>query len=242
MRARTNQAAARTALLPVLLCAAVVCTAGCAASSVAGPFSRKTQLAKVVFAAVDVETTGLDSKTDRIVEIGVVKFCNGRKTGSRSWLVNPGIPIPPSAVKVHGITTDMVGKSPDFGTIFAQFKAFVGDSVILAHNARYDVSFFNAEVRRSDLEPVQNQVVDTLPVFRQWFPKASRHTMAFMIEYLHINAGVLHRGQSDAASLYEVFKVGVAERSSKLTLDDLINTAGGELHFAAKEEPDKAKE
>ena len=168
------------------------------------------------------------------MEIGVVKFLNGRKIDSRSWLVNPGMPIPPSAVKVHGITTDMVRKSPGFEQIFPLLKSFVGDSVLLAHNARYDVSFFNTEIRRTAMEPLRNHVVDTLPVFRQWFPKASRHTMAFMVEYLKIDGGVSHRGQSDAASLYEVFKVGVAARSSELTLDDLITTAGGELHFAVQ--------
>lgn len=226
----------------VLMFAVAACAAGCAGYKSGDPVSRKTQLAKLVFAAVDVETTGLDPGSDRIVEIGVVKFRNGRKISSRSWLVNPGIPIPPSAVKIHGITTEMVRKSPGFEKVLPEFVAFVGESVILAHNARYDVSFFDSEIKRACLTPPQNHVVDTLPVFRQWFPRASRHTMAFMVEYLKIDSGEAHRGVNDATALYEVFKAGAAGLSPKLTLDDLISTAGGELHFAAPEEQGKPRE
>ena len=223
-------------LLPVVaMFVLVACQAGCVSHKPDGALARNTRLTKVAFSVVDVETTGLDPKTDRIVEIGVVKFRNGRKTGARSWLVNPGMPIPPSAVKIHGITTDMVRKSPDFAKVLPLFKAYIGDTVILAHNARYDISFFNAEIRRAGLEGPRNPVVDTLPVFRQWFPKASRHTMAFMVEYLQLETGIAHRGMSDALSLFEVFKAGVESRSSKLTLEDLINTAGGELSFAAQD-------
>ena len=232
--------AGRLAIVAAL--AFVVGLAGCAGHKPAGPLARNTRLAKVAFASVDVETTGLDPKTDRIVEIGVVKFRNGRKTGSRSWLVNPGMPIPSSAVKIHGITTDMVRKSPDFAEVFPMFKDYIGDTIVLAHQARYDISFFNAEVRRAGLEGPRNRVIDTLPVFRQWFPKASRHTLTFMEEYLGLESHGAHRGMTDANIVFEVFKAGVATKPSQITLDDLMGTAGGELRFKTQEEPEQAKE
>lgn len=231
MSSKTGQAADIGRAVLAAACALAACTAGCFSSQAAGEHLRAAGLSKVTFSAVDIETTGLDPKNDRIVEIGVVKFRNGRKISVRSWLVNPGMPIPPSVVKIHGITTDMVRESPDFAGVFPQFKAFVGDTVILAHNGRFDISFFNAELKRAGMEAPRNRVVDTLPVFRQWFPKASRHTLAFMAEYLQIKSYAMHRGMSDAASLFEIFKAGIAARSSELTLDDLIGVAGGELHF-----------
>lgn len=215
---------------------------GCTTSGPTSPAACDTRLARVVFSAVDVETTGLDPKTDRIVEIGVVKFRNGRILGTRSWLVNPGMPVPPSAVRVHGITTEMVRKSPGFAAVFPLFKAFIGDSKMLAHNARYDVSFFNNELKRAGLTGPHNGVVDTLPLFRQWFPQASRHSLAFMAEYLHLETDTMHRGGDDAKTLVEIFKAGAAARSPKLTLEDLVHTAGGELRFVGANQSAATKE
>lgn len=180
----------------------------------------------------DVETTGLDPKADRIVEIGAVTFRNGRVTGSRSWLINPGVPVPRSAVRVHGITTDMVKDRPGFAAVFPEFRKFVGDAVLLAHNARYDISFVDAEIARCGAGAPPNAVVNTLPLFRQWFPLASRHTLAFMVEYLGLKPDAMHRGGSDAMTLYQVFKAGVATQASQLTLEDVVKMAGGELHFS----------
>jgi DNA polymerase III subunit epsilon len=229
---------ARLRLVPAV-CAIVAYATGCSGYKSAAVLPGNTHLDRVVFSAVDCETTGLDSKIGRIVEIGVVKFRGSRQIGARSWLVNPGIPIPPSAVNVHGITTDMVSHSPDFATVFSQFKEYVGDTVVLAHNARFDLAFFNGEIKRAGLEGGQNTVVDTLPIFRKWFPRAPRHTLEVLVQYLELESDGFHRGLTDAESLFEVFKTGVESQGAKMTLLDLVRAAGGELRFAAKDQSEK---
>ncbi|MEI6217680.1 MAG: 3'-5' exonuclease [bacterium] len=238
---KTSQTAgiARGRLVAVACAFVASYMTGCSGYKSAEVLASNTRLDRVVFSAVDCETTGLDSKSGRIVEIGVVKFRGSRQIGSRSWLVNPGIPIPPSAVSVHGITTDMVSHSPEFASVFPQFKEYVGDTVVLAHNARFDLAFLNGEIKRAGLDGGKNTVVDTLPVFRRWFPRASRHTLEALVQYLELESDGFHRGLTDAESLFEVFKTGVETQGSKMSLEDLVRAAGGELRFVAKDRSDK---
>jgi len=205
--------------------------AGCVTKPINYDYSYTTPVSEIPFAAIDLETTGLNSKTDRIVEIGIVKFLNGKVIAERSWLINPGIPIPPSAVKVHGITTEMVSSSPAFAVAFPEIASFIGKSVILAHNARFDIAFMKSEMKLAGQPAPRNIVIDTLPVFRQWFPEMPRHSIELMVKSLELNQSISHRGLTDAYSLYAIFRKGVKARPSSLMLADLIKTSGGEEHF-----------
>jgi ATP-dependent DNA helicase DinG len=91
--------------------------------------------------AFDLETTGLDPQTDTIIEIGAVRFNGRRVEGEFNTLINPGRPIPPFITQLTGITDQMVREAPPIRAVLGELKEFLGDSPILGHNVRFDLSF-----------------------------------------------------------------------------------------------------
>lgn len=100
-----------------------------------------------VFIAFDTETTGLEPKTDKIVEIGAVKFDRLGPIGRFSVLINPGIPMPAEAAKVNGITDEMLQKQPAMEEVLPDFLSFIENGILVAHNAPFDLSFINAALK-----------------------------------------------------------------------------------------------
>jgi DNA polymerase-3 subunit epsilon len=96
------------------------------------------------FVAFDLETTGLDSKKERIVEIGAVRFDRRGPIGRFSVLVDPGIPMPPEASRINGITDEMLKGKPTLDEVLGDFLRFARDSVLVAHNASFDCGFVDA--------------------------------------------------------------------------------------------------
>ena len=114
------------------------------AASFQDPFSLFHEGA--AFCAFDIETTGLDPKLDRIVEIGAVKFDRRGPMGRYSVLVNPGIPMPQAAGLVNGISDDMLAGKPSLEAVLPDFLRFTGGAVIVAHNAPFDCGFINEKL------------------------------------------------------------------------------------------------
>ena len=193
--------------------------------------AASTPVAEVTFVAFDTETTGLSAQRERLVEIAAVKFRNGRVLAEKTWLINPGRPMPPAAEQVHHISDTMVRDKPDFKTVYPEFAQFIGDAVLLAHNARFDVAFVSAECTRHSLPPPPNPVLDTLPLFRRWFPQFASHSIASLSTNLNLTAGALHRAQSDTMSLVLIFEQGRRQESPAWTLEALSQTAHQPLRF-----------
>ncbi len=100
------------------------------------------------FVAFDTETTGLEPKTDRIVEIGAVKFDSLGPIARFSVLINPGVPMPAEASRVNGITDEMLRTQPFIEDVLPDFLSFIGSSALVAHNAPFDLSFINAALTK----------------------------------------------------------------------------------------------
>ncbi|MGH8978637.1 MAG: exonuclease domain-containing protein, partial [Acidimicrobiia bacterium] len=103
-----------------------------------------TPLAEVTFVVLDLETTGGSPASDRITEIGALKFRGGELLGRFETLVNPGMPIPPTITLLTGISEAMVLPAPTIGELLPTILEFVGDAVIVGHNVRFDCGFLNA--------------------------------------------------------------------------------------------------
>jgi DNA polymerase-3 subunit epsilon len=99
------------------------------------------------FTAFDIETTGLDPKLNRIVEFGAVKFDRRGPIGRYAVLINPGIPMPEEAGRVNGITDEMLAGKPPLETVFPDFLRLVKNTIVMAHNAPFDVSFVNENLK-----------------------------------------------------------------------------------------------
>jgi len=188
---------------------------------------RDLAMADVTFVSFDTETTGLNPATERILEYGAIRFDMKGVQDSRNWLINPRRRIQAGARKVHGITHDMVKRERIFRTVYPEIISFVGDAVLLAHNARFDVNFFAAEIKRNGQSLPDLIVVDTLPLFRAWFPDAPAHNLTALSEYLGISGDGFHRGMSDAAYVVEIFMAGMKQPGAPATLGELIDQANG---------------
>ena len=170
-------------------------------------FRRMNRLLQsgAVFCAVDTETTGLKPDENRIIEIGAVKFDKSGIIDRFSCLVNPRILIPPFCQELTGITNKMVFCQKEFKEIAEDFLAFLGDSVIVAHNAQFDIRFLNAEFERIGKEILANSAIDTLRFSRWTFPDNGHWTLQFLANQFKIEVKNAHRAEDDARVCMEIF-------------------------------------
>ncbi|HHU64320.1 MAG TPA: PolC-type DNA polymerase III [Clostridiales bacterium] len=149
------------------------------------------------FVAFDLETTGLSASSDKIIEIGAVKIIKGEIVDTFHSMVDPGIAIPEKIVKLTGINQDMVKGSPSIDVVLGRFKDFVGDSVLVAHNARFDISFIKKNGREHGIE-FNNTVLDTLALARELYANLKRHRLKDVAKHLGFDMENAHRAVDDA--------------------------------------------
>ncbi|MFV9921283.1 MAG: DNA polymerase III subunit epsilon [Anaplasma ovis] len=181
---------------------------------------------------LDTETTGLDAATgDRIIEIGCVELVDFVMTGQVFHkYINPERDIPIAATKIHGITTDMVRDMPRFAEIADQFLSFVQDSVLVIHNAGFDLKFIEMEMERVGKTRPDNPIVDTLEVARRKFPGMPASLDALCKRFdISTSSRKFHGALKDATLLARVYVelCGGIQRS--------LGFAIGEPDRAAKE-------
>ena len=156
------------------------------------------------YVVFDLETTGFSAIKDRIIEIGAVKVQNGEIVDSFSTFVNPKRPIPFEITQLTSITDEMVMDSPDIETILPQFLEFVGDAVLVAHNAGFDVGFIEQNCRYQDIEP-DFVYVDTVALARVLLPTLSKYKLNIVAKALDISLENHHRAVDDAGATAEIF-------------------------------------
>ena len=122
------------------------------------------------FTVFDVETTGMSPVNDRIVEIAAMRVEVTGEYSEFHSLINPGRLIPPGASRVHHITNDMVSDAPRFQHIGHDFLAFAKNSTLVAHNARFDLSFLQESLARTGLPLWQGKTMDSLLLVRKLYP------------------------------------------------------------------------
>jgi DNA polymerase III epsilon subunit family exonuclease len=129
-------------------------------------------LREVTFVVVDLETTGGSPATEAITEIGAVKVRGGQVLGEFATLVDPGRTIPPQITMLTGITNAMVYDAPRISSVLPAFLEFARGSVLVAHNARFDVGFLRAACARQQVPWPGPAVVDTVRLARKVLPRA----------------------------------------------------------------------
>ena len=156
------------------------------------------------YVVFDIETTGFSSIRDRIIEIGAVKVSGGKITDRFSTFVNPGRPIPFEITNLTGITDEMVMEYPEIGVILPQFLEFVGDSVLVAHNAGFDVGFIEQNCRSLGLND-HFAYLDTVALARVLLPTLSKYKLNVVAKALNISLENHHRAVDDAGATAEIF-------------------------------------
>ena len=157
------------------------------------------------FVAIDFETTGLYPTSDRIIELGGVRFLGGQSGETFEGLVNPGIPIGEDAARVSGISDSDVEGAPAIDQLLPGFLQFIGDAVIVAHNAPFDVGFLRAAVNRLGLADIANPIVDTLPLAMKAFPRRRSYGLQNLATELGLPPNRAHRALDDAMMCMRLF-------------------------------------
>ena len=158
------------------------------------------------FVVFDVETTGSKRPPCRVVEIGAYRVRSGRIVAEFETLVNPRAPIPPFISSLTGITDAMVGRAPAFEEVAGEILDFIGSSVLVAHNAAFDVSFLNHEIGR--LFPGRklfNAHLCTVSLARRVVPEVANHRLHTLAEHFSVPVRRRHRAADDARATAEVF-------------------------------------
>jgi len=173
---------------------------------------------------LDTETTGLDPENgDRIVEIGIIELNNHIKTGRQfHYYINPERESDIKAEKIHGLSRDFLSDKLKFRDIAEELVEFISDSKIIIHNAKFDVSFLNSELKRCNLNDLNNNnILDTLLLARKKYPgqSVSLDTLCrrFRIE---ISNRKIHGAILDAELLSLVYLELIGGKQTKLNFDN----------------------
>jgi DNA polymerase III epsilon subunit family exonuclease len=140
-----------------------------------------------------------------VCEVALISFQGGARVNHFSSLVNPGLPIPPEVSQIHGITDDMVRNSPSFGALAPRLIDAIEGSVIVAHNAEFDLSFLKMEFAKAGLRLPELPVVDTLHIARG-FGAFSNNRLGTIAKELDIPAGNWHRALGDVEMTRKIFE------------------------------------
>lgn len=165
---------------------------------------KLTELSYTVF---DTETTGLDpAGGDEIIQVGAIRIVNGKMLLQESFdqLVDPKRSIPPASIPIHGIQPEMIKGQPVIEDVLPAFHAFVGDTVLVAHNAAFDMRCL--QVKEKDTGVVFDQpVLDTLLLSAVAHPNKESHALEAIAERFNIDINGRHTALGDAMATAEVF-------------------------------------
>ncbi|MBE7046676.1 MAG: PolC-type DNA polymerase III [Ruminococcaceae bacterium] len=187
------------------------------------------------FVVFDIETTGLDRTLDAITEIGAVKVKGGKVAEVFSEFVNPGRKIPQEVVELTGITDDMVRNAPPIQDVLKSFYDFIGDAVLVAHNADFDTSFIRNAAHNCDME-FDFCYVDTLELSRALVKDIKNHKLNTLAAHFAISLENHHRASDDATATAHIF-VKLMEMLSEKGITDvstLNSSLSGDVDFKGK--------
>ena len=179
------------------------------------------------FVVVDLETTGGRAAPDSIIEIGACELIGGRITRSFATLVRPAMRIPRFIARLTSIDDGMVADAPPIRAALPAFRDFLGDGVMVAHNAPFDHSFLDLEFRRLFGAGIRNPVLCTLKLSRRLLPSLKSRRLDALAGHFGLATGGRHRGWGDArmtAELLAIFlemaaKMGIARLDRLLDWD-----------------------
>jgi DNA polymerase III epsilon subunit family exonuclease len=171
--------------------------------------------------AIDLETTGLSPLVDRIIEIAAFKITSNG-VSVYDTLINPEIPIPEHTTAIHNITDEMVVNSPKLIDVLAEFKEFLGELPIVAHNAKFDLGFIVMGLQREKIKLSSSLIYCSCKMARITHKEMTNHKLGTLVKELNIPLVNHHRALDDAYASLMVFVKGLERLSNK----DLLKSYG----------------
>ncbi|KEI17037.1 PolC-type DNA polymerase III [Clostridium haemolyticum] len=163
----------------------------------------KGQTINNTFVVFDLETTGFSSEYDKIIEIGAVKIKNGNIIDSFSTFINPEIKIPYNITELTSITNDDVKNADTIDNVLPKFIEFCKDSVLVAHNANFDMSFIRKNCNDLSID-INYTVMDTVPLAKFLFPELKRYKLNTIAKHLGVSLENHHRAVDDAKATADI--------------------------------------
>lgn len=195
-------------------------------------FSKNQSLDNTTYCVLDLETTGISFRTEKITEVGIMKIRNGELLDSFSCFVNPEKPIPQKVVEVTNITDDMVKDADTIDKVLPKVIEFIGDSVLVAHNADFDIGFLKYNATALGLK-LNNTYIDTLKLAKELFPQYKKYKLGIIAENLGIKVDVAHRALDDVDTTVKVFNImlDMLKEQGVKTLDDIDKKESGKADY-----------
>lgn len=180
------------------------------------------------YVVLDVETTGFSRHSDRLTEVAAVRICDGKVVDEYTTFVNPGKPIPEVVVKLTNITDEMVRNAPHPDQVIKELIEYVGQDVLCAHNAKFDMGFLQSTALRAGLRFPDLPVVDTLPMARALLPEMKGHKLNLVCKQLGVQLTGHHRAINDTRATAQMFMrlMELAKERGCCTLADLNEKFG----------------
>ena len=184
------------------------------------------ELNKASYVVLDLETTGLNCYYNRIIEFGAVRVEHGIVTETIDILINPECPLPKKIVEITSITDKMLQNKPTIAEVLPKILSFIGDAILVTHNAEFDISFLQHALRRLGMEELKNPVIDTLSLSRYLFPESKSHRLGSLCRNMDVvyNEDEAHRADYDARVLNDVWQpmlVLLTKNKRRLTHEEL---------------------
>lgn len=182
---------------------------------------REQNLKEAEYVIFDIETTGLSVSNNKIIELAGVKMQSGQEIGRFATFINPHERIPYNIQQLTNITDEMVRDAPELADKLPEFVDFVGDAILVAHNARFDMGFIQANLKRLGRQELPNPVLDTLELARLLFPNLKNHRLNTLSDKFKVSLDNHHRAIDDSIALGHVLFHLLNEAEIQRDLTDL---------------------
>ena len=195
------------------------------------------KLEDATFVVFDLETTGLSNTRDEIIEFGGVKIKNREEVGRLQMFINPKRTIPAHISNLTHITQNDVDRAKPIEDALDELLEFIGDSILVAHNATFDVGFMNAACRKTGRDELTNPVIDTLPLSYAMLPDdQKRFNLGSVCRHYRVSydGEGAHRADYDADVLSQVMYNMMNQLGHEATLDTLVDMESGCEKYASK--------
>ncbi|HRM38276.1 MAG TPA: PolC-type DNA polymerase III, partial [Trichococcus flocculiformis] len=187
-------------------------------------------LSEATYVVFDVETTGLSAVYDTIIELAGVKMYKGNVIETFEEFINPGHPLSQTTIQLTGITDDMVRDSKPEKTVLEEFAAFAEGTILVAHNASFDMGFLNNSYERYGMAEAPQPVIDTLEMSRFLHPQLKSHRLNTLAKRYGVGLEQHHRAVYDSettGALCWIFLKEAREEHNILFHDELNKYIGG---------------
>lgn len=183
----------------------------------------------MTFIGFDTETTGRFPLVAEVVEIAAVKWQNGKIIDRFESFVKPTQPMGEAVIRIHHITNEMVADAPPIAEVLPRFQEFLGDGIMVAHHAPFDMGFLALDYESLGLPLPTNQVLCSCILARKLFPKFINHRLATLVHNFGIKVSSAHRALDDSRACLEAGIKCMEAAGENSTMDHIFNIQGGPL-------------